>query len=623
MSTSLKRRKFLVLAGLGSSSLFLPACSIGINKHSKTPLLNTNEIIDSITDLRSLSNRDLRLVKVLGYYGQGSLGGGTFFWDNKCTQDDDSGFIIRPEFISASAPGRWIRTGSYDYLTPDFFGAKRDGTSDDSHAVRQMLLFAIANKGSSNIFFPAGVYSLPNWEMVSSDVELHITGAGAKLLGNGESFIEQCANLYCSDIYFSGFKSIFQIRHLSQFLDFYTLERIQVKNSENLLFWEEGNPGTGAKKIVVRDCVGEKLTNRFIFAQPAKFNSFTIENCNIKNVNNHGFLIGNNNRDFFPTRKNIYITNNVIDGIISTGNGIYSSEKLLVEITDEDPFTSGGNETQAILLYGLRAFISGNLVRDIGRSSSGDSEGIYTKCLFATVTNNTLINAGGSPDGFLAIKDYRAEPTEIKEKLQKYNILIDGNIFHSTKETDSRAISCQRSNVHLLNNKFTGTFSSSSYVIRMYGLLQKIKITNNEFLLEDFSDGRKIIGCIRITNSVKDIIFSNNYLENWGQSGINFGGDTAEWITVTHNQFKECGARETQSRAFDIVNKELIKGLMIQGNIIQRMRRGILLSLKKGGIGDKVLIKDNVFDHITEKNRQLPDITGFTNSSIKDNIIDS
>ncbi len=611
------RRKFISFSGVIGATTIISGCKEASgSKYTETQALtNANKdqkIVNSISALRSFMMISSQVISVLGYHESTSIGGGDFYWDETNTTDDDNGMVIKPNHLSQSQSGRWIRIITSHVMTPDYFGAKYNGLNDDTEAVLKTIIFAQENR-LHEIFFQSGTYNLLNWTTVTIIKKLSLHAAeGVELHGNGEDFLHIQTDFYATGISFSKFGSIFLVKDLNTYLDSFTIERCFVRNSENLLFWLEGVNNTGAKKITIKDCIGEQLSNRFIFAQPAMFDVFTVSGCQVYDVNNHAILIGNNNEEYFAKRKNIYLLNNTIEKINSTGEGIYGLPS----------FTSGGNETQGILVYGHRVVITGNLIKDVGQST-GDSEGIYTKCLQVSITNNTMIDAGGIPDGFLAIKDYRAEPLDEVEKLHQYNIIVDGNVFISNKELGARAISCQRAHLHLLNNKFIGTFSSSVYVVRLYGLLQKIKILGNEFLLRDFSDGRKNIGCIRTTNSTRDLIFSNNYMQNWEQLGLSLGGDETQWIIISNNQFKECGSTDTHSAAFGIDQKYLINSISVYGNIFEGMRSGVRLSLQDGGEGKKIIIKDNIFDNIFDKSKQLPILDEFTDVIVKDNILGS
>lgn len=69
-------------------------------------------------------------MQLKGYYTAGDGGGGEFYWDATSTETDNGGTIIQATGITT---GRWKRLYSGD-LEPIMFGAKYDGTTDDTAA---------------------------------------------------------------------------------------------------------------------------------------------------------------------------------------------------------------------------------------------------------------------------------------------------------------------------------------------------------------------------------------------------------------------------------------------------------------------------------------------------------
>lgn len=100
-----------------------------------------------ITSLRAnagLYNK--QVINVLGCHSVGDGGGGVFYWDSTSTATETIGTIVKPTAIDVSAQGRWKRI--YEgALNVKWFGAKGDGTTDDSAAFHAAIAIVAANDG--------------------------------------------------------------------------------------------------------------------------------------------------------------------------------------------------------------------------------------------------------------------------------------------------------------------------------------------------------------------------------------------------------------------------------------------------------------------------------------------
>jgi hypothetical protein len=82
-------------------------------------------VVNSVADLAGLVGKeDGQQVSVKGYHTGSDVGGGVFYWDSSRTAENDSGTVF----------DGWVRILD-GYVTPEMFGAKGDGTTDDGQGM--------------------------------------------------------------------------------------------------------------------------------------------------------------------------------------------------------------------------------------------------------------------------------------------------------------------------------------------------------------------------------------------------------------------------------------------------------------------------------------------------------
>ena len=122
----------------------------------------TNLVLSNIAALRAVTS-GAGTVTINGYTDDGDGGGGDFYWDSASTDTDNGGTIIKATAITT---GRWIRLYS-GAVNVKWFGAKGDGSTDDSTSIKACIQAAIdkaaailgtVERSSPSITFDAGVY---------------------------------------------------------------------------------------------------------------------------------------------------------------------------------------------------------------------------------------------------------------------------------------------------------------------------------------------------------------------------------------------------------------------------------------------------------------------------------
>jgi len=122
-------------------------------------------IVDNVTQLKALTGLTTGVyIRVAGYHTKNDLGGGLFYYDSASAATADNGRYITPNTMA----GRFIRILPH-LIIPQLWGAKGDGTTDDSPAIQATVIAVQAGYGNNGfsgsasseyIHFPAGVYRL-------------------------------------------------------------------------------------------------------------------------------------------------------------------------------------------------------------------------------------------------------------------------------------------------------------------------------------------------------------------------------------------------------------------------------------------------------------------------------
>ena len=137
-------------------------------------------------------------ILVAGYVDHADGAGGTFCYKpNHPAVADNGGTIVKPTSVPPASTGRWVRDTGGASLNVRWFGAKGDGTTDDTTTV-QTAIDSLGSNGGT-VLFPAGYTFVfagtlnldqkRGYHLVGTSTNMYENGTKLKYTGSGASFI--------------------------------------------------------------------------------------------------------------------------------------------------------------------------------------------------------------------------------------------------------------------------------------------------------------------------------------------------------------------------------------------------------------------------------------------------
>lgn len=235
-------------------------------------------------------------------------------------------------------------------------------------------------------------------------------------------------------------------------------------------------------------------------------------------------------------------------------------------------------EVQAIMAFAQNTLIDSNYISNVTADQlpSDDCEGIYTKSLETTISNNTLINAGNS-EGAIVVKG--------TTRRGKPRTQISNNTIEDNRPKNN-------------NNQY-----SNGIVVRA----PENTIVENNIIKGVFARGIEIEGSnIYLT---KNVIIKNNLISEIGSDGIKLISNCSNCgnITITDNVFKSINVSKTKKSIYPIyIGTGLteigdLKHVKISNNQVDKtstISNNVLVYRRSGSHNiDEVDILDNKFDN--------------------------
>lgn len=189
------KKMIISLLGVGLAALFLAGCSG--NPGQKNDPADTGDtekpatsgagiyVVSSMADLLALKPAETKaIVMMKGYYTSGDGGGGTFYYDATARDQDNGATVIRSE----SAKGRFVRDCEENYVNVKWFGAKGDGSTDDTAAI-QAAIDSLPG-GGGTVALPGGTYNISSTLYIGNGNagDRVSSQTGIKLIGMGGGF---------------------------------------------------------------------------------------------------------------------------------------------------------------------------------------------------------------------------------------------------------------------------------------------------------------------------------------------------------------------------------------------------------------------------------------------------
>lgn len=372
--------------------------------------------------------------------------------------------------------GLRVRDYSQRPGTPERYGAVGNGVDDDSAAVLDALNYGRCVLSSKTYYCPS---------LLQPEGDVEIDGLrGATLKGDGTT----------NGLRFTGNVSIYNVRFEDYLdgledgttgsIDEFRLRLVSARNCTSLI--DTGAPHVDAhvKSVTISGGTLESCAAQGVrFTIP--FDRARVRDLTIDGANNKGLQMGN---DSHPNSqwRDIGVTDCTIKNI------------------------SGNTSANGLLVYGEQVRITHNHVEEVTNTALNDCEGIYTKATYATISHNTLVNAGwqqaaiaikgtargdtSAPNGYHVICRsnnirFTGRPASAARTsgiaAEAENVLIDGNIIEGYNYDAISIGSTKSANVTITRNKLIDGASDAGTVIRgVYVSMwsEGLTISHNEIL---------------------------------------------------------------------------------------------------------------------------------------------
>jgi hypothetical protein len=459
------------------------------------------------------------------------------------------------------------------------FGAKGDGTTDDTNAVAATLDDMSAG---DVLYFPTGTYLLDDWTTVTVSQPIKIQGNGrwGSVLQSSvtRSFLDIRDSIEISGLGFDSWQHVLDFSNNASIVSSIAIDSCRFRNCVDGVRYAETNSDSGATAVLVTNNQFSNISGNAIRLSADVFDSVTITGNHIKDISTaptnsaRGIAIGSSDTLNATRRHNIVISNNVIQNV----------------------YCAGGDETQGIIVYGEHATIANNSINSVSNADGDNAEGIYTKCKFASITGNTLKDAGrtasGRIEGSINVKGV-AEGTVTD--VEGWGCSVVGNTISSTV-SNLGGINTAIENVAVLGNVIDGM---DSHGIACKGdAIEGILVSGNQ--IRNMKAGGDGTVPITLVCNGTGIVVSDNLIQNnaAAQDGIyvRCNATSLENISIQDNTIVGLSGAAGQSILIWADGTSEISRVNVSGNVLSDGDTAIFARTTDTAYMQNVLVSDNV-----------------------------
>jgi len=338
-------------------------------------------------------------------------------------------------------------------VTPQMFGAKGDGKTNDTRAVQAAIDYASKSDKNNIVFIPEGIYSVIRLKLKKN----------VQLIGSGEK------SILLADPSAKTWNGILACHDLNSV----NIREITFDGNKPIV---EGNHEEGTVNIWITNC-----------------NDVNISNCVFQNNWYLGICLQNSN--------NITIENNKF---INLDCGIITTDKPSSNILIKGNYFDGAEWSEPVSIYGLKEGYHNNItIIDNVMKNHTKGSGILLRAVKSVlVKNNTIDNCGTGI--YCSFSEYNGT------KYGVYDATIEDNIITNSVY---EGILLKNINDSTVQNNIVE--NSKSYgLLTLY--VDKTTISNNTFI-EDLSYEKSFHGFAMTIAGMENSIVSNNIIDIKGE----------------------------------------------------------------------------------------------------------